>query len=585
MKIKKLLSAIIAAAILPVTVFAASASNTVSVKEINLETNKIVIEGTLESSKAEDVLLIVSGKALANISGNADVSCQERKKSEADGSFTFEFVMAGNSGSYNVFVQAKSLATPMQTSFYFADTSEKDEIIRAVNEDAVATLASNLASYRAALGLNDFIPFGDADMLEVAEFLKGKAPFAAGAYSLVQEAAQEASILSCLNNSKADSNFIDESKNFINADLIGLTSYETSNIADGNKNFYSLYKTLLSDTGKANVLSALKGKSLTSYADIRNAFAESVLANAILNTEDTGGGDHISNVLTSANAAELNALAYILTGEAKSALSTAISNYLANSANQSKINTELLKLTSCNDASELASGIATAITNAGSGGSTVVVNPTGTTGTQNSPGGVSGPSASTASDSNASSSNIEQEIFSDVPKTHWANEPIEALYRQGVVNGYPDGTYKPNGAIKREEAVKMLCVAFDSNNNYAEINFSDVSAGAWYVEYIKAGVGSGFVKGITTSRFGIGSNISRQDLAVMLYRIMGEPSVEGTLTFADADTVAGYARNAVIYMTDCGIFNGYPDNTIRANNPVSRAEAAKMIYNCIKGGF
>ena len=64
----------------------------------------------------------------------------------------------------------------------------------------------------------------------------------------------------------------------------------------------------------------------------------------------------------------------------------------------------------------------------------------------------------------------------------------------------------------------------------------------------------------------------------MVYRAVKADEKAETISFEDADTVSEYAKDAVAYLYDSGIITGYEDNTFRPQNPVTRAEAAKILY-------
>ena len=121
--------------------------------------------------------------------------------------------------------------------------------------------------------------------------------------------------------------------------------------------------------------------------------------------------------------------------------------------------------------------------------------------------------------------------------------------------------------------------------------FDDVDNSAWYAQYVNAGVGSGVINGLPDGTFGVGKSITRQDACVMLARALGlDTSVEANLTFSDADGVSPYAVNSVGVLTEYAIINGFTDNTFRATEICSRAQAAKIvssaitIFNSIKTG-
>ena len=91
------------------------------------------------------------------------------------------------------------------------------------------------------------------------------------------------------------------------------------------------------------------------------------------------------------------------------------------------------------------------------------------------------------------------------------------------------------------------------------------------------------MNGIGENIFGVGKSVSRQDFAVMMYRALADNAGDdAVLRFSDSEEIADYAQAAVKHFVSGGIISGYDDNTFRPNGSITRAEAAKIIYNIIK---
>jgi len=181
--------------------------------------------------------------------------------------------------------------------------------------------------------------------------------------------------------------------------------------------------------------------------------------------------------------------------------------------------------------------------------------------------------------------------FADIPDNHWASSDIYFLREIGVINGVTDTNFDPEGVLTREQFLKMLVLAFKVPGATGAAQFGDVDSSAWYASYVAAGCESGIANGIGNGNFGIGQTITRQDACVMLARALKlDTSAEANLDFADADSVADYAKSSVSALVEYAIINGFDDNSFRANEICSRAQAAKIvsgaitIFNSIKTG-
>lgn len=187
------------------------------------------------------------------------------------------------------------------------------------------------------------------------------------------------------------------------------------------------------------------------------------------------------------------------------------------------------------------------------------------------------------------SDNISQENqkpFSDISAHKWAEAAIYALREKGIVQGTTASTFEPERGVTREEFVKMLVVAMDAVDESASAPFADVALGAWYAPYVASAYNAKLVNGITDSVFGIGNTITREQLAVMIYRALASKgnleNESSTQDFTDIDAVSDFALDAVNYVNAVGLMNGMGDGSFAPRSDVTRAQAAKVIYELIQ---
>lgn len=88
----------------------------------------------------------------------------------------------------------------------------------------------------------------------------------------------------------------------------------------------------------------------------------------------------------------------------------------------------------------------------------------------------------------------------------------------GIAKGFSDGSFKPGETVTREQAVAFLHRYFTNISGGVDNAFADVKDGAWYDQDISWGVGSGVVKGISATEFGVGNNTTRAQAAQFIYR-------------------------------------------------------------------
>jgi len=174
--------------------------------------------------------------------------------------------------------------------------------------------------------------------------------------------------------------------------------------------------------------------------------------------------------------------------------------------------------------------------------------------------------------------------FVDLDTVMWAYEAISTLSDKNIINGKSEDRFAPNDLITREEFIKLVICALDENNSEGAVNFTDVSADAWYSGYISRAYEIGIVNGFEDGSFGVGKNITRQDIAVILCNALKYKDIDvqmGELGFTDNDNISGYAKESVSVLSEAGIINGYEDGSFQPQANTTRAEAAQLIFKML----
>jgi hypothetical protein len=109
--------------------------------------------------------------------------------------------------------------------------------------------------------------------------------------------------------------------------------------------------------------------------------------------------------------------------------------------------------------------------------------------------------------------------FTDLSESYWAYDGIVRLTKAGIIDGYPDDTFKPDGNITRAELVKILNQVFLFNEKQETSMFSDVTENDWFYEYIVAAQEAGYVDGYPDGTFKPNGLITRQEFCKMLAEI------------------------------------------------------------------
>ena len=167
---------------------------------------------------------------------------------------------------------------------------------------------------------------------------------------------------------------------------------------------------------------------------------------------------------------------------------------------------------------------------------------------------------------------------------HWAKDYIAQMKQRGAVNGFEDGTFRPDQSVTRAEFVKMLGELLRLESQTGAV-FSDVTEGDWFYGAVYAAYEKGLIRGTAEHEFSPNSDISREDAAVIIQRAWQLPG-GGTNSFADSADISDYAAEAVNALTEAGILTGYTDNTIAPKASLTRGETAALlarVLNSVNG--
>lgn len=170
--------------------------------------------------------------------------------------------------------------------------------------------------------------------------------------------------------------------------------------------------------------------------------------------------------------------------------------------------------------------------------------------------------------------------FTDVPSTSWMAGAVAFASARQLFNGTAPDRFSPDLPMSRG----MLAVVLhnlESNPRQALTEaFSDVGSGEWYAEGVIWAAANGIVDGYGNGQFGPNDSITREQLAVMLWRYAGRPAAAGRdLAFADAGKVSGWAKDALFWAVENHVINGKGNGILDPGGYATRAEAAQMLKN------
>lgn len=175
--------------------------------------------------------------------------------------------------------------------------------------------------------------------------------------------------------------------------------------------------------------------------------------------------------------------------------------------------------------------------------------------------------------------------FSDVDADGWAAESIYFLYERGIVDGVGGGLFAPTRSITRAEFVKILAGVAGADSEALSgktTGFTDVEPGSWYAPYVAWAVENGVTSGTAETTFAPNDNITREQMATMIYRYAQKvgfalPETQPAVTFDDASAFSAWAADAIGAMQRAGIINGVGNNLFAPADNATREQACKML--------
>ena len=167
--------------------------------------------------------------------------------------------------------------------------------------------------------------------------------------------------------------------------------------------------------------------------------------------------------------------------------------------------------------------------------------------------------------------------FGDVPQTSWFADAVRYVTGKSLMNGTSTTAFSPNENMSRAMLATVL-YRMSGETAEADSSFGDVSASAYYAAAVNWASSKGIVNGTGADAFSPNASITREQLAAMLYRYAGEPSVSADLSaYTDAVSISPYAEKAVEWCVAKGILSGKSATRLAPQDTATRAECAAML--------
>lgn len=167
--------------------------------------------------------------------------------------------------------------------------------------------------------------------------------------------------------------------------------------------------------------------------------------------------------------------------------------------------------------------------------------------------------------------------FGDVPQNSWFADAVKYVSENKLMNGTSTTAFSPNGNMSRAMLATVL-YRMSGETAEADSSFRDVSSSSYYAAAVSWASSEGIVNGTGANAFSPNASVTREQLAAMLYRYAGEPSVSADLSaYTDTVDISPYASKAVEWCVAKGILSGKSATRLAPQDTATRAECATML--------
>ena len=172
--------------------------------------------------------------------------------------------------------------------------------------------------------------------------------------------------------------------------------------------------------------------------------------------------------------------------------------------------------------------------------------------------------------------------FTDVAEGDWFHDAVRYVYDNGLMDGVGDGQFAPNATTNRAMVVTILYRLAGEPAVSGDVAFTDVEPGLWYTNAVTWAAQKGIVNGISETEFAPSGDLTREQLATVLYRYAQakgyDVSAFADLSgFPDAGDIQEYATQALSWAVAEGLLQGFEDDSLRPGGTATRAQIAAIL--------
>ena len=171
--------------------------------------------------------------------------------------------------------------------------------------------------------------------------------------------------------------------------------------------------------------------------------------------------------------------------------------------------------------------------------------------------------------------------YMDLKSGTWYSKSVAFMLEKGYMNGVSDKEFSPNGTLTRAQLVTILHRISGLPSGGYQTSFGDVSSGQWYTSAVEWAVANGIIQGYEDNSFRPNQAVTREQIALILYRSSGKPYSDSSLSaFSDADKISAFALDAMRWAVEQGLIQG-SNGRLNPLSSATRAEIATILTRYI----
>lgn len=170
--------------------------------------------------------------------------------------------------------------------------------------------------------------------------------------------------------------------------------------------------------------------------------------------------------------------------------------------------------------------------------------------------------------------------FSDVSADAWYADAVAYCHQHSIMDGVTATTFDPEGSLTRAMLAAVLYRISGSPAVADPPAFTDVAAGAWFMDAVSWAAKNAVISGYGGGIFGVNDPTTREQAVTILWRYAGNPESSTASGFSDSETISGWAQSAVRWADANGILDGMVTNQrFDPKASIKRSEVASMLYH------